>query len=373
MSVDADATLAAAPRSDAQPAALHALHDEGRTGTPARCRVAAPARIHLGFLDPSATLGRRFASLGLVIEGFDTCIEAFDAAPAGDAKQGVPEVRIEAGPGALAADGEALARIRRHVATLQQATGCRAPIGLRLLAAPPAHCGFGSGTQLALASGRAFCRFHGIERSTRELAALLGRGQRSGVGVAGFDGGGLLLDGGPAASGAPAPVLARIDFPAQWRVLLLLDPRVDGLSGVAEGAALARLPPFGQAQAAALCHQVLMRVLPAAIEADFDAFARGVSFVQSLIGDYFAPAQGGSMYTSAAVGRALEWVRRHTVAGIGQSSWGPTGFAILASQAQAEAVLAAARSAGVLDPALRPAIVPARNRGAQVDGGEACA
>lgn len=372
MSVDADATLAAAPRADAQP---DAVHDAARAAAPvraaARCRVAAPARIHLGFLDPSATLGRRFASLGLVIDGFDTRIEAFAPAPGGSAAQGGPEVRIEAGAAVRAADGEALARIRRHITTLQQATGCRAPIGLRLLAAPPAHSGLGSGTQLALASGRAFCRFHGIELSTRELAMLLGRGQRSGVGIAGFDGGGLLLDGGPAASGAAAPVLARIDFPAEWRVLLLLDPRVDGLSGIAEGAALGSLPRFDQARAAALCHQVLMRILPAAIEADFDAFARGVSFVQSLIGDYFAPAQGGSMYTSAAVGRALEWVRRHTLSGIGQSSWGPTGFAILASQAQAEAVLAGARRAGVLDPALRPAIVRARNRGAQVDAGEA--
>jgi predicted sugar kinase len=43
----------------------------------------------------------------------------------------------------------------------------------------------------------------------------------------------------------------------------------------------------------------------------------------------------------------MRWVG--TAAGnaaIGQSSWGPTGFAIVASQARAEALLAAARAAG---------------------------
>lgn len=364
MSVGADVTLAAAARSSSpRKAVTDSISEPERRAAAASVRVAAAARIHLGFLDPSATLGRRFASLGLVIDGFDTCIEAF--APGTGVGAAAPV--IEASAAAAAADGEALGRMQKHVATLQEATGCSAPIGLRLLAAPPAHSGFGSGTQLALATGRAFCRFHGIELPTRELAMLLGRGKRSGVGVAGFDGGGLLLDGGPAPGGAAAPVLARIEFPAEWRVLLVLDPRIDGLSGVAERAALGSLPPFEQAHAATLCHQVLMRILPAAIEADFAEFADGISFVQTLIGDYFAPAQGGSMYTSAAVGRALEWMRAQGVSGIGQSSWGPTGFAMLPSAAAAEAALAAARAAGVLDPALQTVVVRGRNRGADID------
>jgi hypothetical protein len=54
----------------------------------------------------------------------------------------------------------------------------------------------------------------------RELRALLGRGARSGVGIAGFDHGGLLLDGGPRADGSPAALLARIALPPAWR-----DPR----------------------------------------------------------------------------------------------------------------------------------------------------
>ena len=37
--------------------------------------LRAPARLHLGFLDPSASLGRRFGSIGVVIEGFETEVQ----------------------------------------------------------------------------------------------------------------------------------------------------------------------------------------------------------------------------------------------------------------------------------------------------------
>ena len=42
--------------------------------------ISAPARLHLGFLDLSGALGRRFGSLGLAIEGFRTRIGARAAA-----------------------------------------------------------------------------------------------------------------------------------------------------------------------------------------------------------------------------------------------------------------------------------------------------
>jgi len=322
--------------------------------------VDAPSRLHLGFLDPSGSLGRRFASLGVVIDDFDTRVE-IRAASRNDASVAAHLPRIVA--------EQALERMARYLELLQHETRLRNPAHLHLHAAPPAHSGFGSGTQLALACGHAFCQFHGLEIPTRRLAARLGRGERSGVGLAGFDQGGLLLDGGPGADGTVAPLISRIAFPDTWRILLLLDDRIDGLSGSAERVAMAALPPFPRSLAADLCHQVLMRVLPGALEGVFEPFAEGVSTVQRLIGDYFAPAQGGSMYTSAAVGRALEWVRTHHVAGIGQSSWGPTGFAIVRSQNEAESVIAGLRLAGLLDDALQWHIVRGRNHGATVRPG----
>jgi beta-ribofuranosylaminobenzene 5'-phosphate synthase len=322
------------------------------TAPAARVRVTAPARLHLGFLDPAATLGRRFGSIGLVVDGSDTIVEigrsthdAFDVFEGGDAT---------------------LARAVDHLRTLRDATRCRGPVHLSLRAAPTMHSGLGSGTQLALALGRAFCELFDLRLESSEIAALLGRGARSGIGIAGFDQGGLLLDGGPRADGSAAALLTRLAMPADWRVVLALDPRVQGLSGASERAALATLAPLPHAVSAEICHEVLMRLLPGVAAAEFEPFAAGVSQVQRLLGDHFAAAQQGRRFTSAAVGTLMEWIGASQPAGIGQSSWGSAGFAIVRNAEAAHRALAAARLAGVVDPALQIGVIAARNSGADV-------
>jgi beta-RFAP synthase len=321
--------------------------------TASHVAVAAPARLHLGFIDPAGALGRRFGSLGLTIDGPCTRV----------ALRFAQEDRIEADPGA---EGEA-GRAHEHLQTLRRLFQRDAPVALHLREVLPAHAGFGSGTQLALSIGRAFASLHGLEIATDELARALGRGRRSGIGVAAFDRGGFLVDGGPRGD-APAPVLARADFPEAWRVLLVLDRRGPGLSGADEGRALARLDPLPQSIAAHLAHLVLMQILPALHEADHAPFARGVTEVQRVIGDYFAPAQGGGAYTSPEVARLVEWLGSHFEAAIGQSSWGPTGFAIFASQADADRAVDRARAAGQVAAPLVLRLVRGRNHGALLEG-----
>ena len=337
-------------RRDAAPSPLI---DPAFAGSAAGWRVHAPGRLHLGFLDPSATLGRRFGSLGLVVEGFETIV---------DLRPARRDVSSATGPD----ESTELPRALAHLETLRGISGRRDPLDLHIAQVLPAHAGFGSGTQLALAVGHAFCRLHDLRYGSSELARLLGRGQRSGVGIAGFDRGGLLLDGGPRADGTPAPLISRLALPPQWRVLLVLDPRRRGLSGAGEKAALARLAPLPREAAAEVCHEVLMRVLPGAAAGEFDAFALGLSRMQAILGGHFAPAQDGSAFASAAVRRAIEAVAAHTPAAIGQSSWGPTGFAVLPSSAAAEAALAAARAAGAVDAALAVHVVRSRDHGASI-------
>jgi beta-RFAP synthase len=315
--------------------------------------VRAPARLHLGFLDPSASLGRRFGSLGLVVDGFDTVVEVHPADS--------DELRTEH-PSAAAQRGRVLDHLRR----LRERTGCTMPLSLRLLQVPPTHAGFGSGTQLALAVGRAFAAHHGLDVPTATLAQWLGRGQRSGIGITGFDQGGLLVDGGPGADGAPAPLLARLVLPPQWQVLVVLDERQQGLSGVAEREALTTLPPLPRERAAEICHELMMRVLPGAALGEFAPFAAGVNRIQEVLGHHFAPAQAGGVWTSAAVGRLMLHLRGSEPMAIGQSSWGPTGFVIVPSAADAMRLIVNARHAGAVDPALDLRIVGARGHGAIV-------
>lgn len=319
---------------------------------PTTVALRAPGRLHLGFLDPAASLGRRFGSIGLMINGFETEVEI----SASDSD------RITArGP----AEHAEIERAAACLSLLRTHSGRVEPLHLRLLRVLPAHAGFGSGTQLALAIGRAFALRYGLGAPTATLAQWLGRGLRSGIGIAGFDHGGLIVDGGPAANGAPAAVLSRIPLPEAWRVLIVQDSAQKGLSGDDERQRIAMLAPLPRALAADICHQVLMRVLPGAAAADFDPFAAGVTRIQQVLGEHFAPAQGGQAFASEAVGRLLGWaLRAEHVAAIGQSSWGPTGFAILPSQARAEAAVDAMLAANLVVPSLTLRIVSGRNTGA---------
>lgn len=340
-----------APLPPMAPASPTVPRAAARTGV----GVRAPGRLHLGFLDPSGTLGRRFGSIGLVIDGFETELDLRSA------------TRDELAADTPAAQAE-LERVAAHLRVLREHTGRDAPLALRLRRVLPAHAGFGSGTQLALAVGRAFVRWQGLDVDTPTLAQWLGRGLRSGIGIAGFDAGGLLLDGGPGRDGRPAKLLSRVELPEAWRIVVVLDARCRGLSGAQEREAIAGLPPLPQSAAADICHQLLMRVLPGAAGDDFGAFAPGLNRVQQLLGDHFAPAQRGSAWTSASVGRLVQWWGETAgdAAAIGQSSWGPTGFAIVPSAAAAQGLVDAARTAGVVDASLELRIVTARNRGAQV-------
>jgi predicted sugar kinase len=113
-----------------------------------------------------------------------------------------------------------------------------------------------------------------------------------------------------------------------------------------------------------ICRRTLMQILPGAAEADFAAFGDGVSRVQQILGDYFASAQGGGRFTSPAVSRVAGQLASHGASGIGQSSWGPTGFVFSPDPDHAEFLarrVGADREAGV-----EVKICNARDRGAEI-------
>lgn len=309
-------------------------------------RVKAPARLHLGFLDLNGDLGRRFGSLGLTLDR--------------------PSLELAVAPSAaLEVSGGDTERLRGYVEAAAAHLGVPARGRFSLKTTMPAHAGFGSGTQLALATAAGLARLHNLRFSAKDAAAALDRGNRSGIGLAAFIGGGLVLDGGRGTDDASPPLVARLPFPAAWRIVLVLEARGEGVHGAAEKAAFATLPPFPAAVAAALCRLTLMKILPAVADADIDAFGSGVTELQRCIGNYFAPAQGGP-FTSRRVAAALTELTAAGAAGIGQSSWGPTGYAFARSGAEARRLIAA------LSPSLRTSddlafvVARGRNSGARI-------
>jgi beta-RFAP synthase len=287
--------------------------------TPFEVQVAAPARLHFGFIDLHGGLGRCFGSLGMAIDR--------------------PVLRLRARRAARTeVSGAGAERVELALAALRDSFGIRTPVQVQVDEPIPAHAGLGSGTQLALASARAVCMLAGVEASIPELAHCLERGARSGIGSGVFELGGFVVDGGRGSLDFPPPVISRLAFPEDWRVLLLFDPARTGLHGEREAAAFRDLPRFPERRAEQLARSVLMRLLPALAERRIGEFGAALTELQQAIGDHFAPAQGGR-FASTRVESALARLAARGVAAYGQSSWGPTGFAIVDSQQAAEEAL----------------------------------
>ncbi len=290
-------------------------------------RVAATARLHLGFFDLGAGPGRHFGSLGLALDR-----------PATRLTIAIADRTI--------VEGEECERARRYLMTLVAAYGMSGQHALTIEDAIPPHAGLGSGTQLALAIGAGLHALHGLPPDPRRDAMLLGRGARSGIGIALFQAGGLAVDGGRGRNEQPPPQLARLRVPEDWRVILVLDQGCAGLSGAGEIAAFAALPPMSEGVSGTLCRLALMAALPALAEDDLAAFGAAITRMQAILGDHFAPAQGGR-FTSRPVAAALERLTAAGAVGIGQSSWGPSGFAFTRGDREAARLAALAAAPGL--------------------------
>jgi beta-RFAP synthase len=286
--------------------------------------VTVPARLHLGFLDLNGGLGRRFGSIGLALGGIRTRLTI-----------GVAGRTEIAGP-----ERE---RVRAHLEVMRRSLALDAAHCVTIEEAVSAHAGLGSGTQLALAVAAAVRHLHGVPLDTPGDAARLGRGARSGVGIGLFERGGLVVDGGHGPMTSTAPIVSRIPFPEHWRVLVVLDPTRQGLHDAGEREAFAALPPFPGSSAAQLCRLTLIKALPALVECDLAGFGEAIRDMQRILGDYFAAAQGGARFTSPRVGACLDVLDRAGAHGVGQSSWGPTGFAFAPSPEEADRLARLAR------------------------------
>lgn len=308
--------------------------------------IKAPARLHLGFLDLEGGFGRQFGGLGLTLEGIATRIAA----------RRKDRIEVLGDPA-----GRVQKIAEKYFTCKKLAGGCQ----IEVLEQIPAHSGLGSGTQLALAVGTAISRLYSLECTCQDIAATLDRGARSGIGIGAFLQGGFLLDAGRGTQGSVPPVISRIPFPSNWRIVLVIDSILRGLHGNNENASFSALPTFSPQTAAYLCRLVLMQILPAVSEQNMEVFSKGICRLQRCMGDFFAYAQGGR-YTSRTVGEVIGYIESLGIEGVGQSSWGPMGFAFVDSEIQAHTLLRDLQARFRDNKDLQFKIVSGRNTGAVI-------
>jgi beta-ribofuranosylaminobenzene 5'-phosphate synthase len=318
--------------------------------------IQTPSRLHFGLFRVSASADRgeqprrRFGGIGLMVAA--------------------PGVRLAAQPaerwsaeGPLAA--RTLAFARAFLVSYPPETF--APLRFVIEQAPPEHAGLGTGTQLGMAVARALVAAAGwTECNIADLARRLGRGTRSAIGIRGFEHGGFLVDAGKTAHEKVAPLAARFLFPEEWRLVLVTSLRQTGLHGAAERRAFQNLEGLGPGaeQTEMLYRLVLLDLLPSLAERDLASFGEALYEFNARVGETFASVQGGT-YSSPQVSELVAFLRGRGIRGVGQSSWGPTVFAVLENEREANDLVVVLRRQFALQEA-EIVVTRACNRGATV-------
>lgn len=308
--------------------------------------MTAPARLHMGFIDLSGSLGRHFGSIGVALNEQATRLTVVGA-----------NQRIVYGPSA--------ARAEKCLTMLCEAFNVPDSVEIHIESAIPEHVGLGSGTQMSLAIGAALNAFYELNLNVRDLAKVMVRGLRSGIGIGVFEWGGLVVDGGRGEHTITPPLLARMAVPESWRFILVFDNRGQGLHGLQEVQAFHELPLFPRREAEQLCYLLLMQALPAIAENDIVRFGEVITRLQRSVGEHFAAVQGG-VYTSPEVAIAMQWLAEQGAVAVGQTSWGPTGFCMVNGADRAKALIELARRKFAENDTLTFISASARNSGGLV-------
>ena len=327
-------------------------------------RASAGARLHFGFCNLSLSHERLYGALGL---GLAEPRVVVDAEPADRV-----HVDVETPPAdsAVRDDTREYARLAVDLLGID---GARVTVREVL----PRHAGLGSGTQLAAATLAAVATAHGRAPRVRERAPALGRGGRSGVGVATFEAGGFVLDAGhPTArftTDRPAdgewtvpPVAARHDAPDDWRFLLVRPDADPGRSGDAEDDAMRTAVERAEPGLAdRIGGIVTRRTLPAIAAGNAERFGAAVAEIGRLNGAWYADEQGG-VYRPPVGDVVASLSDAAAVFGAGQSSWGPTVYGVTDAANASAAATAGERALDEAGVDGTVSVVEAANGGALV-------
>jgi len=282
-------------------------------------KITSPSRLHLTLIDLNAEIGRVDGGVGITL--------------------GSPHIKMSAemsGTVEITGASRLADRIRAAAtAVLPEGEGIRIHIEEDM----PDHVGLGSGTQSALSAAAAVNELYGLGFSVRELAIAVGRGGTSGIGVASFENGGFVVDGGhrfsdkgafspSAASRAdPAPVLFRHDFP-DWDIVLAL-PDTQGAHDAHEVDIFRKECPIPLREVQEVAHVILMQMMPAVMEGDIESFGCAVDHLQTA-----GFKRREVELQSISVRDVIEFMQDSGTHGAGMSSFGPVVYGFTDSRSQ---------------------------------------
>ena len=289
--------------------------------------IRAPARIHMSLIDLNGSYRRIDGGIGLALSEPQFVLEV---------QQTESGVTLEFAD--TVDDEEAILECSEKIPDAAERTIEHFNIdsGFHFIVHQtyPPHSGFGSGTQIAVSTAHLITETMGIEIASRELSSIVGRGGTSGIGTFTHDLGGFIVDGGHSVeekpgflpSGAsiakPATLIARYEFPEDWKILIAIPKVNKHMNGKDEVNVFQDCCPIPKDEVEKVSHLILMNLIPFMLEKNIKEFGWCVSELQKVgfnklehsLDDSFLPTM-----------KAIEDAGAY---GVGISSFGPVLYTV---------------------------------------------
>ena len=279
-------------------------------------RVTAPCRLHLGQLDLNGSLGRMYGGIGVALDG--------------------PRIvlRAERQDG-LVVEGFDTARVSDLARTFMNKAQIGSGARIVVRESIPAHIGLGSGSLLSLSVGSALSTLYDLGLTIEDVARMMLPSDKCDVCVGIFKSGGLVVASGvpreldwPGAEGYVPPTIFQRPFPQNWRFIVVTPETATQLGQTRHGIPIDMTPPIPPEDVGLVCRLLVMQLLPAVIEGNIDEFGQALTEMQWTIGKQFAQFQGG-LYSHPSAEGIVRLLLDNGATGAGQSSWGPTVYAVV--------------------------------------------
>lgn len=326
--------------------------------------IKTPSRLHITLIDLNGVYGRIDGGVGLTIDDPGLHIEA---EPCENDLNTIFSKSSQKIPGLVEDYSKKIEVAASKVMTAMNYVG---GFNFNVDAAFSPHSGLGSGTQLSLAVAKLVTKLNGDDLSAFELAKIVGRGGTSGIGVESFENGGFIIDGGhksnekknflpsSASSASPPPIIARYNFPEDWKIILTIPNVERGVSGSKEIDAFQTYCPIPLVDVEKLSHLILMKLMPSVLESDLDAFGSAINDIQSTGFKKFE-----NKLQNSIIKKIMEDLRNAGAAGVGMSSFGPTIYSV--TDTNEKSMIKEAQSA-IDDVGGEIILTHARNSGAKI-------
>ena len=286
-------------------------------------RIRTPARLHFSLIDLNGELGRIDGGIGISLAKPNWLITI--------SKSSSWSFPME---------------IEERLRIIQDNMKLTQKFHIKIESNLPKHVGLGSQTQLSLALTNAFSILETRQHTIPELAQFACRGGTSGIGVAAYENGGFILDGGHTCQEKPdflpshysnaksAVVINRFEVPADWYFVVTIPAFGEGKSGLEEVEIFKKYCPIPSSEVEKLSRIILMQMLPSIIEDDIEDFGRGLTSIQKI---GFKRIE--NQLQDKFINSLQDFYLASGAAGTGLSSFGPATFGLIRTKAAAQDLL----------------------------------